>query len=141
MLLPARTGSAAAAPRDVLRRAQAPSPELILAFISSAWGWVMRPAFRSAFTWSIAAALQKPGTSTWSPVTVTVVDSSTSINCGITSWLWTWGDGTTTLGKVPGPHTYGVPNPNGSGYYNITLKVTNAAGSTTSGGVQIAVKP
>ncbi len=30
MLLPARTGSAAAAPRDVLRRAQAPSPELIL---------------------------------------------------------------------------------------------------------------
>jgi Flp pilus assembly protein TadG len=76
-----------------------------------------------------------------SPVTVTVVDSSTSINCGITSWLWTWGDGTTTLGKVPGPHTYGVPNPNGSGYYNITLKVTNAAGSTTSGGVQIAVKP
>jgi Flp pilus assembly protein TadG len=76
-----------------------------------------------------------------SPVTLTVVDSSTSINCGITSWLWTWGDGTTTLGKVPGPHTYGVPNPNGSGYYNVTLKVTNAAGSTTSGGVQIAVKP
>jgi mannosyltransferase len=30
MLLPARTGSAAAAPRDVLRRAQSPSPELIL---------------------------------------------------------------------------------------------------------------
>jgi hypothetical protein len=75
-----------------------------------------------------------------SPVTVNVTDTSTSISCGITSWLWTWGDGTTSLGKVPGPHTYVAKNPDNSGYYIITLKVTNAAGSKTSGGTQIQVK-
>jgi Flp pilus assembly protein TadG len=74
------------------------------------------------------------------PVTVNVTDTSTSIACGITSWLWTWGDGTTSLGKVPGSHTYVAKNPDRSGYYIITLKVTNAAGSNTSGGVQIQVK-
>jgi hypothetical protein len=74
------------------------------------------------------------------PVAVTVTDTSTSLNCGIQSWLWTWGDGTTTLGKVPGSHTYNVKNPNNSGYYAITLKVTNAAGSNTSGAIQIPVK-
>ena len=80
-----------------------------------------------------------PSDPTKGPITVTVTDTSTSISCGITSWLWTWGDGTTSLGKVPGSHKYVSPNPNGSGYYTITLKVTNAAGSTTSGGVQIRV--
>ena len=74
------------------------------------------------------------------PVTVNVTDTSTSISCAITSWLWTWGDGTTTLGKVPGPHTYGVKNPDKSGGYVVLLKVTNAAGSTTSGGQLIQVK-
>jgi Flp pilus assembly protein TadG len=75
-----------------------------------------------------------------SPVVVTVTDTSTSVSCGITSWLWTWGDGTTSLGKVPGTHTYVVKNPDKSGYYTITLRVTNAAGSTTSGGQQVQVK-
>jgi Flp pilus assembly protein TadG len=74
------------------------------------------------------------------PVTVNVVDTSTSISCGITSWLWTWGDGTTTLSQVPGPHTYIAKNPDKSGGYLVTLRVTNAAGSTTSGGQQIQVK-
>jgi PKD repeat protein len=73
-------------------------------------------------------------------VTVNVVDTSTSISCGITSWLWTWGDGTTTLSKVPGPHTYVVKNPDKSGGYIISLLVTNAAGSKTSGGQLIQVK-
>jgi len=54
--------------------------------------------------------------------------------------LWTWGDGTTTLSKVPGPHTYVAKNPDKSGGYVISLKVTNAAGSTTSGGQFIQVK-
>jgi Flp pilus assembly protein TadG len=80
-----------------------------------------------------------PADPTKGPVTVTVTDTSTSISCGITSWLWTWGDGTTSLGKVPGSHKYVSPNGNGSGYYLVTLKVTNAAGSTTSGGQQIRV--
>ena len=75
-----------------------------------------------------------------SPVTVYVTDTSTSMSCGITSWLWTWGDGTTTLGQVPGPHTYVAKNPDKSGFYTVTLKVTNARGSTTSGGQQIQVK-
>ena len=74
------------------------------------------------------------------PVTVNVTDTSTSISCGITSWLWNWGDGTTTLGKIPGSHTYVAKNPDKSGGYIITLKVTNAAGSTTSGGQMVQVK-
>jgi PKD repeat protein len=69
-----------------------------------------------------------------------VTDTSTSVSCGIDIWLWTWGDGTTATGKVPGPHTYIAKNPDKSGYYTVTLKVTNAAGSTTSGGQQIQVK-
>jgi Flp pilus assembly protein TadG len=74
------------------------------------------------------------------PQTITVTDTSTTVACGITSWLWTWGDGTTSLGKLPGPHTYIVPNPDKSGYYSVTLTVVNAAGSTTSGAVQVQVK-
>jgi Flp pilus assembly protein TadG len=74
------------------------------------------------------------------PQTVTVTDTSTTQACGITSWFWTWGDGTTSLGKVPGPHTYNVANPDKSGYYTISLQVTNGAGSTTFGGIQIQVK-
>jgi Flp pilus assembly protein TadG len=73
------------------------------------------------------------------PQIVTVTDTSTTLSCGITSWLWTWGDGTTTLGKVPGPHTYIAAKPDKSAY-SISLTVTNAAGSTTSGAVQIPVK-
>ena len=74
------------------------------------------------------------------PVVVNVTDTSTSINCGITSWFWTWGDGTTSLGQDPGSHTYVVKNPDNSGYYEIKLKVTNAAGSNTSGAIQVQVK-
>lgn len=74
------------------------------------------------------------------PVALTVTDTSTSVNCGITSWLWTWGDGTTSLGKTQVPHTYIAPNPDKSGYYEVTLTVTNAAGSNTTGKVQIRVK-
>jgi PKD repeat protein len=69
---------------------------------------------------------------------VTVTDTSTSINCGITSWIWDWGDGSTGSGQVPGSHTYIVSNALKA--YTITLTVTNAAGSSTVGGVQIQVK-
>ncbi len=40
-----------------------------------------------------------------------------------TSFLWRWGDGTTSTGANPAPHTYGAPF---SG--NITLVVTNPCG-------------
>lgn len=69
------------------------------------------------------------------PVTVTVTDTTTSPNCSITSWFWTWGDGTTSLGQDPGSHTYLV-----KGVYGITLKVTNSAGSNTTGKVQVHVQ-
>jgi Flp pilus assembly protein TadG len=72
------------------------------------------------------------------PQTVTVTDTSTSINCGITSWFWDFGDGTTSLVQNPGAHTYVASNADKS--FTITLKVTNAAGSNTTGGVQIQVK-
>ncbi len=72
------------------------------------------------------------------PQTVTVTDTSTSINCGITSWIWTWGDGTTGSGQVPGSHTYVAAN--AAKAYTVTLTVSNAAGSNTTGGVQIQVK-
>ena len=75
-----------------------------------------------------------------SPVTLTVVDTSTSPGCAITSWTWSWGDGTTSSGKVPGPHTYVVKNRNLSGFYEVTLRVTNATSSNTTGTVQITVK-
>jgi PKD repeat protein len=74
------------------------------------------------------------------PQTVTVTDTSSSLNCGITSWIWAWGDGTTSSGKVPGSHTYVAPNPDKSGYFIVKLTVTNAAGNSTVGGVQIQVK-
>lgn len=70
-----------------------------------------------------------------SPLTVTVVDTTTSPACAITSWLWTWGDNTTSLQRDPGPHVYLV-----KGKYDITLTVANAAGSNTTGAVQVTVK-
>ena len=69
------------------------------------------------------------------PVTVTVTDTTTSPNCAITAWSWDWGDLTTTLGQNPGTHTY-----NTKGVYGLTLKVTNSAGSNTTGKVQIHVQ-
>ena len=72
------------------------------------------------------------------PQTINVTDTSTSVNCGITSWLWDFGDNTTSLNQNPGPHTYLVSNADKS--YTVTLRVANAAGSNTTGGVQIQVK-
>jgi len=79
------------------------------------------------------------------PQTVTVTDTSSSINCGIDSWIWDWGDGTTNSGKTPGSHTYVATNSNPSStgypdYYTVKLTVTNAAGAKTSGGQQVQVK-
>ena len=72
------------------------------------------------------------------PQTVIVTDTSTSINCGLTSWFWTWGDGTTSLLQNPGSHVYVAAN--AAKAFSITLKVTNAAGSNTSGAAVITVK-
>jgi hypothetical protein len=69
------------------------------------------------------------------PVTITVTDTTTSPSCAITSWFWSWGDHTTSLVQHPGSHTYLV-----EGTYAVTLTVTNAAGSNTTGAVQVKVK-
>jgi PKD repeat protein len=74
------------------------------------------------------------------PQTVTVTDTSSSINCAIDSWVWDWGDGTVGSGQVPGSHTYLAPNPDGSGYYTVKLTVANATGASTIGGQQVQVK-
>jgi PKD repeat protein len=74
-------------------------------------------------------------TSNQKPVTMTVVDTTTSPNCAITSWFWDWNDGSTSMLQNPGSHTYLA-----EGTYEITLKVTNAAGSNTTGSVQVKVK-
>lgn len=77
-----------------------------------------------------------------SPVTVTVTDtSSAAASCGITQWAWSWGDGVTTYGQTQAPHVYYNPTAKkGEGKtFNLTLTVTNSAGSSTSGAATITV--
>jgi PKD repeat protein len=58
------------------------------------------------------------------PLKVQFIDSSTN---GPTSWIWTFGDGSVVNATVQNPvHTYTA-----AGTYTVTLKVTNAVGSTT----------
>lgn len=45
----------------------------------------------------------------------------------ITSWQWSWGDGTTDTGSAPVPHVYTT-----NGTYEICLIVNNLAGADTS---------
>jgi Flp pilus assembly protein TadG len=64
-----------------------------------------------------------------------VVDTTTSPACAITSWFWDWGDGATSMVKDPQPHTYVH-----KGTYYVTLRVANAAGTNTTGAVQVTVR-
>ena len=57
-----------------------------------------------------------------SPLTVQFVDSSANSPA---SWLWTFGDGSTSIVQNPS-HTYA-----NSGIYTVTLTVTNSGGSDT----------
>ena len=72
------------------------------------------------------------------PQTVTFTDTSTSPNCGIDSWFWTFGDGSTSTQRNPPAHLYAVSNA-GQTYY-VTLVVNNYAGPGTTGAVAITVK-
>jgi Flp pilus assembly protein TadG len=73
------------------------------------------------------------------PVTVTLKDTSTSPNCSIDSWSVNWdttqGQGTSS-GPGPWSHTYTT-----KGDYSISLTVSNAAGSNTTGAYILHVKP
>lgn len=55
---------------------------------------------------------------------VGVTDASTD---AITSWQWSWGDGSTDTGSTPAPHVYAA-----NGTYQICLIVNNLAGADTS---------
>jgi Flp pilus assembly protein TadG len=69
------------------------------------------------------------------PVTLTVVNTTTSPFCPITAWFWVFDDGTTSTEMSPPAHTYVA-----KGQYKVTLTVTNAAGTDTTGAVQVHVK-
>jgi PKD repeat protein len=69
----------------------------------------------------VAAFYATPTTGS-APLAVTFTDSSVAAP---TSWSWQFGDGTTSTAQNPSK-TYA-----GSGIYNVTLTVTNAAGSDT----------
>jgi Flp pilus assembly protein TadG len=71
------------------------------------------------------------------PSSVTFTDTSSSmIGCSIGSWYWESSDGWTSRQRNPTAHSYVA-----AGTYFVTLTVDNAAGSATSGVVQIMVKP
>ena len=59
------------------------------------------------------------------PLTMVFTDGSSSYD-GIASWLWDFGDGTSSTARNP-QHTYGR-----AGLYNVTLTVTDADGSRNS---------
>ena len=63
------------------------------------------------------------------PASIQFTDQSTSPNPiadPITSWLWTFGDGTTFNGQNPPPHVYGI------GTFDVSLKVTTQTGCTVT---------
>jgi PKD repeat protein len=69
------------------------------------------------------------------PLEVSVTDTTTQ---GPTSWLWTFGDGTTSTERHP-THTYAA-----AGVYNVSLRATNSMGSNTrvrNGYVSVAPPP
>lgn len=81
-----------------------------------------------------------------SPLVVRFSDTSTSSSaCPILTWTWAFGDKTSytayTAGQTPPPHTYLSQNKNQPGVYEVTLTVTNAAGSNTSAAQTITANP
>ena len=69
------------------------------------------------------------------PITLTVVNTTTSPFCPITAWLWSFGDNTTSTEMAPPPHVYVV-----KGNYKVTLTVTNAVGTDTTGAIMVRVR-
>lgn len=74
-----------------------------------------------------------------SPVTMTVQDTSTSTSCGITSWYWLIYRNNSAWWFSSDQNPL-VPTMSTNGTYKLTLTVTNAAGSNTTGTVEVKVK-
>jgi Flp pilus assembly protein TadG len=83
----------------------------------------------AGFTFSVSP------TTKIAPVTLTVVNTTTSPFCPITAWFWEFGDKTTSTLMSPPPHVYVV-----KGNYKVTLTVTNAVGTDTTGAVMVRVR-
>jgi Flp pilus assembly protein TadG len=69
------------------------------------------------------------------PVTLTTVNTTTSPFCPILAWFWDFGDNTTSTEMSPPAHVYVA-----KGNYKVTLTVTNAVGTDTTGAVQVHAK-
>ncbi len=121
----AATASATAVPTATPAPTAPPAPTPVVCSLPSA-----------GFTYTKSPASNK------SPVTVRVTDtSSAGPSCAITTWAWEWGDATpTTYGQTQSPHVYYNAGP-GNRTFFLTLTVSNAAGSSTSGSAAILVKP
>jgi PKD repeat protein len=79
-----------------------------------------------------ASFTASPGSGT-APLPVTFKDTSSG---GPTAWAWDFGDGTTSSAQSP-THTYGA-----GGSYTVTLRVTNAGGTTSATkSVSVAAPP
>lgn len=78
------------------------------------------------------ASFTKSGTGGTSPYTVIFTDTSTNIP---TSWLWVFGDGSSTNATVKNPvHTF-----TGGAVYNVNLTAINSAGESTTATQAITV--
>ncbi len=66
------------------------------------------------------------GTPTYGPVHMVVQFVDTSIGNNITSWQWNFGDGTPNSTQTDPKHMYNL-----TGYYSVTLTVTNDGGSSS----------
>jgi Flp pilus assembly protein TadG len=71
----------------------------------------------------------------YAPVTFTMVNTTTSPFCPILAWFWDFGDNTTSTEMSPPAHVYVA-----KGNYKVTLTVTNAVGTDTTGAVQVHAK-
>jgi len=81
------------------------------------------PVTTPAATQVPAASFTATPTSGTAPLAVQFTDTSTG---GPTSWAWDFGDGTSSTAQHPA-HTYGA-----AGTFQVTVRVTNSAGSSTS---------
>lgn len=127
--LPAPTGAAAATPSPTPSPSPSPSASASASASPAPTATPQCTVPSAGFTFTTSPASGK------APVTISVTDTTTSPSCMITSWFWSWGDNTTSLVQNPGSHTYLV-----AGTYEVTLTVANAAGSNTTGAVQVKVK-
>ena len=121
--VPTPTPTATPTPTSTSTATPTPTPTSITCTLPSA-----------GFTYEHSPANRK------APQVVTFTDTSTSPNCGIDSWFWSFGDGTTSTQKNPPPHLYLTVPDDGSETYFVTLVVNNYAGPGTTGAVAITVR-